>query len=350
MKHLRAFIATTVATLSVASLLVACNSGKTPAKQTENKEKVAETVAASKEKTTSSKDGSEKYAVVLKTQSSQFWQDMKAGIEARAKELGVQVDIQSGNTEDDIEGQVQILENFISTGAYKAIGVAPISDVNLNNAIAEGCKKGIVFVDIDEKIDAKALANLGGGLYSYVATDNIQVGKTGANELLKQVGKDVKVAIIEGKAGALSGEQRRDGAKAAFEAAGAKLVDSQPADWDRTKAMDVATNMISANPDLKAIYCCNDTMAMGAVEAVKKSGKAIKVCGTDGNDDAIKAVADGSLAATVAQNPKLVGSKALDMMIEAVKKNAKPEAGAEVAQTGIDAVLITKDNAKDFIK
>ncbi len=339
MKRLkRMFLVLFAATL--ATSLVACSLKKDSGK---SKEKTGTTTTAAV------MQGAEKYAVVLKTQSSQFWQDMKSGIETKAKELGVTVDIQSGNTEDDVEGQVQVLENFISTGKYKAIGVAPISDVNLNNAIAEGCKKGIIFVDVDEKIDTKALSALGGSLYSYVATDNKEVGKTGAQELLKQVGKnEIEVAIIEGKAGALSGEQRRDGAKAAFEKAGAKIVDSQPADWDRTKAMDVATNIISAHPNVKAIYCCNDTMAMGVVEAVKKSGKDIKVCGTDGNDDAIKAVADGILAATVAQNPKEVGARALEEMIAAVKKGIT--ANKEIQQIGIKAVLITKDNAKKFLK
>ena len=360
MKKLKSFLVMAL-TLAMTASLTACGGGKSNTSSAKNDKSSAKatsstgtsavsSTAGDKTSGTSMAAGEEKYAIVLKTQSSQFWQDMKAGIEEEAAKLGVQVDVQSGNTEDDVEGQVQILENFVSTGSYKAIGVAPISDVNLNNAIAEGCSKGIVFIDIDEKIDAEALGELGGGLYAYVATDNKEVGETGAGELLKQVGNDAEVAIIEGKAGALSGEQRRDGAKAAFEAAGAKIVDSQPADWDRTKAMDVATNMISANPDLKAIYCCNDTMAMGAVEAVKKSGKDIKVCGTDGNDDAIQAVADGDLAATVAQNPKLVGATALNLMVQAAKENAKPEAGKEVAQTGIAAVLITKDNAKDYLK
>lgn len=81
---------------------------------------------------------------------------------------------------------------------------------------------------------------------------------------------------------------------------------------------------------------------------MKKSGKDIKVCGTDGNDDAIKAVADGILAATVAQNPKEVGARALEEMIAAVKKGIT--ANKEIQQIGIKAVLITKDNAKKFLK
>lgn len=291
------------------------------------------------------------YAIVLKTQSSQFWQDMKTGIEEEADRLGVTVDIQSGNTEDDVEGQVTILENFLSTGKYKAIGVAPISDVNLNNTIATATEQEIQVVDIDEKIDADALADLGGALYAYVATDNEAVGEMAANELLNQIGEDgAQVAIIEGKAGALSGEQRRDGAKAAFEAAGAEIVDSQPADWDRTKAYDVATNIMNANPDLKAIYCCNDTMALGAAEAVQAAGKDVLVCGTDGDSEAIQAVADGEMAATVAQNPKEIGAKALDLMVEAVQEGSTPVAGQDFPTYGIDAILITADNASDYLE
>lgn len=294
-------------------------------------------------------DGEAEYAVILKVLSSQFWQTMRDGIEAKAQEMGIKVDIYASNTEDDVEGQVTLLENAISKG-YKAIGVAPISDVNLNNAIADAVSKGIKIVDIDEKINMDALAQLGGAVYAYVATDNVAVGKLGAEYLIKEIGGAGEVAIVEGKAGAISGENRRDGAKAAFEDAGLTIVESQPADWDRTKAYDVATNYITAHPDLKAIYCCNDTMAMGVQEAVEASGKDIKVCGTDGNDDAIQSVADGKLAATVAQDPAAVGAKGLELMVEAVEKDAAMTPGAEVPVYGIDAVLITADNAATYIK
>ena len=297
----------------------------------------------------SAAEGKAEYAVVLKVLSSQFWQTMRDGIQAEADKMGIKVDICAANTEDDVEGQVTLLENAISTG-YKAIGVAPISDVNLNNAIADATSKGIKIVNIDEKVNMDALAELGGACTAYVATDNVAVGKLGAEYLIEQIGGAGEVAIVEGKAGAVSGENRRDGAKAAFEAAGLTIVESQPADWDRTKAYDVATNYITAHPDLKAIYCCNDTMAMGVQEAVEASGKDIKVCGTDGNDDAIQSVADGKRAATVAQDPAAVGAKGLQLMVEAVENDAAMEPGAEVPVYGIDAILITSENASEYIK
>ena len=292
--------------------------------------------------------GDAEYAVILKVLSSQFWQSMRDGIQAKADELGIKVDIYAANTEDDVEGQVTLLENAISKG-YKAIGVAPISNVNLNNAIADATEKGIKIVNIDEKVDMEALAELGGACTAYVATDNVGVGRMGAEYLIEQIGGEGEVAIVEGKAGAVSGENRRDGAKAAFEEAGLTIVESQPADWDRTKAYDLATNYITAHPDLKAIYCCNDTMAMGVQEAVEASGKDIKVCGTDGNDDAIQSVADGKLCATVAQDPAAVGAKGLELMVQAVEEDLPMEPGAEVPTTGIDAILITADNAADYV-
>ena len=332
--------------MAIGLSLAAC--GSTPAQPSQPAAEASSTDAAPAESAPAA-EGKAEYAVVLKVLSSQFWQTMRDGIQAEADKMGIKVDIYAANTEDDVEGQVTLLENAISTG-YKAIGVAPISDVNLNNAIADATSKGIKIVNIDEKVNMDALAELGGACTAYVATDNVAVGKLGAEYLIEQIGGAGEVAIVEGKAGAVSGENRRDGAKAAFEAAGLTIVESQPADWDRTKAYDVATNDITAHPDLKAIYCCNDTMAMGVQEAVEASGKDIKVCGTDGNDDAIQSVADGKLAATVAQDPAAVGAKGLQLMVEAVENDAAMEPGAEVPVYGIDAILITSENASEYIK
>ena len=312
--------------MAIGLSLAAC--GSTPAQPSQPAAEASSTDAAPAESAPAA-EGKAEYAVVLKVLSSQFWQTMRDGIQAEADKMGIKVDIYAANTEDDVEGQVTLLENAISTG-YKAIGVAPISDVNLNNAIADATSKGIKIVNIDEKVNMDALAELGGACTAYVATDNVAVGKLGAEYLIEQIGGAGEVAIVEGKAGAVSGENRRDGAKAAFEAAGLTIVESQPADWDRTKAYDVATNYITAHPDLKAIYCCNDTMAMGVQEAVEASGKDIKVCGTDGNDDAIQSVADGKLAATVAQDPAAVGAKGLQLMVDAVDRDfgAAPQGAA----------------------
>ena len=119
-----------VLALAMALTLVAC--GGTPASSSAPASGSASASAAS----AGTAEGDAEYAVILKVLSSQYWQTMRDGIEAKAEELGIKVDIYAANTEDDVEGQVSLLENAISKG-YKAIGVAPISDVNLNNAIAD---------------------------------------------------------------------------------------------------------------------------------------------------------------------------------------------------------------------
>lgn len=288
-------------------------------------------------------EDSAEVAIVLKTLGNPFWENMKSGIEAKAAELGVQVDIFAAASEDDVEGQLTILENAVSKG-YKAIGVAPLSPTNLNNVIAQAMQEGIYILNIDEKVDVDALKALGGNVMGFTTTNNVAVGKLAGEDICKNLPDGGKVAIIEGKAGNASGLDRRNGAQEAFDAReNIELVESQPADWDRTKAYDVATNYITKHADLKAIYCCNDTMAMGALEAVKAAGADIMVYGTDGNDDAIASVEAGELKGTVAQDPAGIGSKALEMLLGYIADGVAIDLAADVPVEYVDAQLIVKE-------
>ena len=287
--------------------------------------------------------GGEKYAIVLKVLSSEFWQKMEQGAKEKATELGVTLDVVAANSEDDIEGQVSLAENLLDQG-YTGIGVAPLTADNLVNVVAKATAKGTPVINIDEKINMDALKAANGAVIGFITTDNVAVGAKGAGFIVEQLGSaGGQVAIIEGKAGTASGEARKQGATEAFTAAaGVELVDSQPADWDRTKAFDLATNYISKYPDLKAIYCANDTMAMGAQEAVAQSGRTILVVGTDGNADAVESVNAGGLAATVAQDSAGIGAKAVEDLVAFVKSGAKFDASTVSQETFIDSILVTK--------
>jgi D-allose transport system substrate-binding protein len=282
------------------------------------------------------------YAVILKTLASPFWQGVKDGVERRAAELGIRVDVYAANSEDDVEGQVQLLENCITRG-YKAIAVAPISPVNLNSQIAAATRRGIYVVNIDEMVDRDNLRSQGGAVQGFVATDNVSVGRLGAGFIITSLPGGGDVAIIEGRAGNVSGEDRKNGATQAFSSAsGFNLVASQPADWDRTLAFDLANNYLTRFPNLRAIYCCNDTMAMGALEAVRRSNRNVIVVGTDGNPDAIASVKAGELGATVAQDTNAIGSIGLDLLIDAYTRKVPISPTAEVPFRGAQAQLITR--------
>ena len=281
--------------------------------------------------------------MVLKVLSSEFWQKMEQGVKDKAAELGVTVDVYAANSEDDVEGQVALAENLLDQG-YAGIGVAPLTGDNLVNFVAAATKAGVPVINIDEQLNMDALSVAGGSVIGFVTTDNTAVGATGATFIVEQLGAaGGQVAIIEGKAGTASGEARKQGATDTFSAtSGIELVDSQPADWDRTKAYDLATNYIAKNPNLKAIYCANDTMAMGAQQAVEDSGKDIIVVGTDGNADAVDSVKAGGLGATVAQDSNSIGGTALQVLVDYVNSGAKFDANVESKQVYIDSILITK--------
>ena len=331
------------------SVLAGCgnqtNETEAPVVETEAAE-VAEEDAAEGDTTEADEEaavtGDEKYGVVIKVLSSEFWQTMKQGIEDKAVELGVEVEVLSANSEDDVEGQVTVFETMIQSGEYCAFVVAPLSDSNLVNTVVEANEAGYLVANADEEVNPDILETQGGAVVSFVTTDNKVVGKTAGDYIASLVEAGSDVAIIEGKAGATSGEDRKEGCQEAFEAAGLNIVDSQPADWDKTKAYDLATNLISKNENLKAIYCANDTMAMGAQEAVENSGKDIIVVGTDGNSDAIESVKAGGLTATIAQNPAEVGAKSLELLVAAYR-NAETPGSVERIDERIDPILVTID-------
>lgn len=283
------------------------------------------------------------YAVILKTQASDFWVKMKDGVEAKAKELGVKVDIYAAQNEEDTDGQLKIMENAVN-GNYKAIGLAPLSPVNLIPGIAQATEKGIYVMNIDEKVDMDQLNAQNGSVIAFATTDNEKVGEKGAQFIIDKLQPGDKVAIVEGKAGNKSGEDRKNGATAAFEAAGIEIVGSLPADWDRQKALDVATTFIQQNPDLKGIYACNDGMALGVVQAVINANKLgeILVVGTDGDAEAVDSIEKGELSATVAQDPAGIGAASLEEMVNAVKEGREIKIGEEPKLIPVDSNVITK--------
>ena len=111
--------------------------------------------------------------------------------------------------------------------------------------------------------------------------------------IVDKVGKAAKVAEIEGIPGASATRERGQG----FHNVADKdltVVAKQSADFDRTKGLNVATNILQANPDVQAIFAHNDEMALGAIQAAKSAGKTIFIVGFDGTADADKAVKDGT--------------------------------------------------------
>lgn len=251
-----------------------------------------------------------KFAFILKTLSNPYWVAMREGAIEEGKKLGIQVNVYAVPTEGDIKAQADLIENVIQK-RYHGIAVAPLTPVNLIPGIVRANGRKIPVVNLDEKVDEAELAKQKGSLVSIIFTDNYKVGATAANLVIERLGTTGgKVAIIEGMSGNATGNARRDGFRDTItKEKQFELVASQPGNWDRITALNVATNMLQRFPDLVAIYCANDTMALGAAQAIinaNKLGK-IMVIGTDGIPEAITGVQEGRITATVAQDPTECG-------------------------------------------
>lgn len=299
-----------------------------------------------------SASNSQEYLMIIKTLSSPFWVNLRNGIEEEANRLGVNVTVLAGNSEDDIQGQLRLFEENLAKN-YVGIGFAPISPVNLISAVAQAYNKGIYLVNVDEKVNMEQLKANKANVEGFVNTDNFKVGASAAKFIVEQI-KSGDVIIIEGKAGTTSGEDRRTGATSIFtNTAGINLVASQPADWDRTRALDVTSSLLQRYPNIKAIYCCNDTMALGAqqaVENIQKQGSII-VVGTDGTPEAFQSIKEGRLKATMEQDSKQIGAQGLKLLVEAVQSDkGLISIDAEPKVIGLEAILVTQDNVEERIQ
>jgi ABC-type sugar transport system substrate-binding protein len=287
-----------------------------------------------------------KLLAVVKTLSNEYWQTMERGYQDAAAEKGVTIDVLSVPTEQDTEQQLNQLQTALAQG-YDAIMVSPITPANLIPALVAANQAGIPIINVDERVDPAAAEAAGVKLTSVIASDNRDAGARAAQYMIDNIPDGGKVAIIEGKAGNQSGLDRKEGFQEAIEAAGNfEIVASQPADWDQQRALDAATNILQANPDLVGFYAANDTMALGVVEAARAAGKLdqVVIIGTDAIPAALAAVQAGDMEGTVAQFPAEEARIATSLAILALQGH--PVEG--FIPSPIE--LITKDNVAEMLQ
>lgn len=314
----------------------------------------ASTVESTAETTTSDGDYSGvKVACIVKTQDNVYWSDMGTAIEDWAKQNNATVDMYYAESEENIQGQLEQFENLINM-KYDAICFAPLTSQNLIGGIQKATDAGIVTVNIDESADFDAVREAGGVVYSNFVTDNVLVGTKAADYIADKLGGSGDVAIVEGAAGNTTSQSRTKGATDEFKAKGLNLVASEPGDWDRMKSMDVAAAMITSNPNLKAIYACNDVEALGVTEAVKNAGKIgeILVVGTDATADGKASIAKGEETASIGQANTEIGIDSVKSAIEAVKAGFVPKDhvgdDAYPQITYVDSFIVDADNVAEY--
>ena len=265
-------------------------------------------------------------ALVLKTLNSPFFNDMQRGAQDAATRLGVDLVVQAAEREIDVERQMQIVENLLQTN-IKALCLTPSGSKEIVPAVVKANRVGIPVIIVDTKLDPGAAQQAGAKVLSFVGSDNYEGGRIAARFIVEQSHGQAHVAILEGIPGHDTGDSRlrgfRDGIR---DAPGVTIVASQTANWERDQGFNVFQNMLQAHPDIDTVFSCNDVMALGAVEAIRAAGKtgSIRVVGFDAIDDARKAIAEGTMAASVAQSPSEMGRIAVENALHALRGEPVP--------------------------
>lgn len=319
-----------LAALATASIMVlsmaACGSSKpaeTTAAETEAAEAGEETAAA--EEGAAAAEGS--VGLSLSTLNNPFFVTLSDGAEAKAKELGVDLIVVDAG--DDSAKQTSDIEDLISKNIAVLI-VNPVDSDAVAPAVEDAIEKGIKVIAVDRVVN-------GVDVDCSIASDNVAGAKMAADYLVELAGEGAKTAELEGVNGASATIDRGEGFHSVADEK-LDVVASQTANFNRAEGMTVMENMLQANPDIQCVFAHNDEMALGAIEAI--GDKEIIVAGFDATDDAIEAVKEGTMAATVAQQPDLMGATA-------VETATKLMAGETVEKTlPVEVSLITKDNVE----
>lgn len=254
------------------------------------------------------KDGDIKIGVSLSTLNNPFFVSIREGVEEVAKNENVETVIT--DAQNDSSTQNNQVEDLITQGV-DLILINPVDSTAISTSVQKANEANIPVICVDRKSDE-------GELVSFIASNNVEGGKLAGEYILEKVGENAEVIQLEGIPGASSTRERGEGFTEATDGK-INLLASQTANFDRAEGMTVMENLLQAHPDVKAVFCQNDEMALGASEAVKASGKDVTIVGFDGNDDAIKAVEEGMLSATVAQKPQEMGKLAIETALKYLK-------------------------------
>jgi D-allose transport system substrate-binding protein len=242
--------------------------------------------------------------VLVKTLINDFWLDLKNGYEDAAAEYGVSVQVFAAPSEGDLLVQKQILDDMVAQ-EFDVIIVSPITDSNLLPGLTAATEAGIPIINvIDAYINPELQARHDIEIATFISTDFAENTRLAVDYVAELLGDDGgEIMHIMGLPGNPSAEDRRRGyEEQVAEYPQLESIGVWPGDWDRAKSMNVAADVLQSNPNLKAIVGANDTIALGALQAVRNAGKEdqVIVAGVDAIPDAIRSIMDGGLVSTVA--------------------------------------------------
>ncbi len=277
----------------------------------------------------------EKFKVYLITmdQMDQHWVNVDGGAKKAAAELGnVDYTWLAPDVKDDAK-QIESINNAVAGGA-DAIMIAANGPTAVTAALKEAESAGVKIVYVDSPADYPAVATL--------ATNNEAAGKTAATEMieaLKAAGKtDGKIGIVNVNAATASTVAREKGFRAAFEGLGFTILETQYGEGDAAKSKDIAANYITEG--VVGIFGANEGSTVGTGNAIKETGGTVIGVGFDKSDTILSLIKEGSLLATMAQNPDVMGYEGMKVAVAALKGETIKETAVDTGVTVIDKTTL----------
>lgn len=278
--------------------------------------------------------GGARIGLSVSTLNNPFFVTLRDGAQSAADEAGAELIV--SDAQNDTAQQQDDIQNFV-TQQVNVILVNPVDSDAVVPAIEAANQANIPVIALDRGAS-------GGELATTIASDNVQGGNLAGEELIRLVGSG-SVAQLEGTPGADPARDRGQGFQDAIDAQSAvEVVASQSANFDRAEGLNVAENILQANPDIAGIFAQNDEMALGAVQALGDSaGDEVKVVGFDAIEDALSAIQDGTMNATVAQQPAEIGSLGVENAIRVINGESVEE------NIPVEVQLVTPENVSEFL-
>ncbi len=279
-------------------------------------------------------EGDQTVHLAVSTLSNPFFVQLRDGAQKEADALGLNLEIL--DAQDDAVTQTNQLNNALSTGA-DAVIVNPVDSDAAVGSVTSLLNADIPVIAVDRGVTDVEVT-------SFVSSDNVQGGTLAAEALAEAVGETGDVVVLQGVPGSSASRDRGAGfTEGIADFSDITVVAKQTANFDRADGLNVATNLLQANPSVVGIFAENDEMALGAVEALGgRVGQDVFVVGFDGTEDGLSAVDDGTLVATIAQQPEELGKLA----VQQAKKALDGE--ETMAVVPVEVVAVTKDNVADF--
>ncbi|MFP1730053.1 ribose ABC transporter substrate-binding protein RbsB [Lonsdalea quercina] len=240
----------------------------------------------------------ETIALVVSTLNNPFFVSLKDGVQKEADKQGYNLVVL--DSQNNPAKELSNVQDLTVRGA-RLLLINPTDSDAVGNAIKMANQANIPVITLDR-------VSSSGQVVSHVASDNAAGGAAAADFISDKLGEGAKVIQLEGLAGTSAARERGRGFMTSAKRHQFDILASQPADFDRTKGLNVMQNLLTAHPTVKAVFAQNDEMALGALRALQTAGRDdVLVVGFDGTEDGIKAVNGGKLAATVAQRPDQIG-------------------------------------------